>query len=123
MMPERRRYPSDLSDARWELVEPVLTAWRSERRGRGLDIGRPPNHDLRSLLDAVLCVNRTGIPWRYLPHDYPHWNTVYAYFARWQEAGVFDQLNSPLRRQVRRQEGREAEPSATASVIDSQSIK
>ncbi|MFI9781879.1 IS5 family transposase [Streptomyces sp. NPDC051956] len=120
-MSERRRYPSDLSDARWELVEPVLTAWRSERRGRGLDIGRPPDHDLRSLLDAVLYVNRTGIPWRYLPHDYPHWNTVYAYFARWQEEGVFDQLNSLLRRQVRRQEGREDEP--TACVIDSQSIK
>ncbi|MGW0393022.1 IS5 family transposase [Streptomyces sp. NPDC003042] len=120
-MPERRRYPSDLSDARWQLVEPVLTAWRSERRGRGLDIGRPPDHDLRSLLDAVLYVNRTGIPWRYLPHDYPHWHTVYAYFARWQEEGVFDQLNSLLRRQVRRQEGREEEP--TACVIDSQSIK
>ncbi|WP_189112058.1 IS5 family transposase, partial [Streptomyces camponoticapitis] len=120
-MPERRRYPSDLSDARWELVEPVLNAWRAERRGRGLDIGRPPDHDLRSLLDAVLYVNRTGIPWRYLPHDYPHWNTVYAYFARWQEEGVFDQLNSILRRQVRRKEGREDEPSAC--VIDSQSIK
>jgi transposase len=120
-MAERRHYPSDLSDAHWELVEPILTAWRAERRGRGLDIGRPPNHDLRSLLDAILYVNRTGIPWRYLPHDYPHWNTVYAYFARWQAEGVFDQLNSLLRRQVRRQEGREAEPSAC--VIDSQSIK
>ncbi|MEU4360029.1 transposase [Streptomyces virginiae] len=120
-MSERRRYPSDLSHARWELVEPVLTAWRAERRGRGLHIGRPPDQDLRSLLDAVLYVNRTGIPWRYLPHDYPHWNTVYAYFAWWQEEGVFDQLNSLLRRQVRRQEGREEEP--TACVIDSQSIK
>ncbi|WP_329125119.1 IS5 family transposase [Streptomyces sp. NBC_01353] len=120
-MPERRRYPSDLSDACGELVEPVLTAWRSERRGRGLDIGRPPDHDLRSLPDALLYVNRTGIPWRYLPHDYPHWNTVYAYFARWQAEGVFDLLNSLLRRQVRRQEGREEEP--TACVIDSQSIK
>ncbi|MEU7731300.1 IS5 family transposase [Streptomyces sp. NPDC040724] len=120
-MPERRRNPSARSAARWERVAPVLTAWRSERRGRGLDIGRPPDHDLRSLLDAVLYVNRTGIPWRYLPHDYPHWNTVYAYFARWQEEGVFDQLNTLLRRQVRRQEGREEEP--TACVIDSQSIK
>ncbi|MFE5681479.1 transposase, partial [Streptomyces erythrochromogenes] len=119
-MPGRRRYPSDLSDARRELVEPVLTTWRSERRGRGLDIGRPPDHDLHSLLDAVLYVNRTGFPWRYyLPHGYPHWNTVYAYFA--QEEGVFDQLNSLLRRQVRRQEGREEEP--TARIIDSQSIK
>lgn len=63
-VPERRRYLSDLSDARWELVDPVLTAWRAERRGRGVDIGRPPDHDLRNLLDAVLYVNRTGIPWR-----------------------------------------------------------
>jgi transposase len=83
---ERRRYLSDLSDARWELVEPVLTAWRAERRGRGLDIGRPPDHDLRSLLDTILYVNRTGIPWRYLRHDYPHWNTAYAYLARRQES-------------------------------------
>ena len=56
-----------------------------------------------------------------MPNDYPHWDTVYAYFAGWQEEGVFDQLNSLLRRQVRRQEGREEEP--TACVIDSQSIK
>lgn len=63
-VPECRRYLSDLSDARWELVDPVLTAWRAERRGRGVDIGRPPDHDLRNLLDAVLYVNRTGIPWR-----------------------------------------------------------
>ncbi|MFD2119838.1 transposase [Streptomyces cirratus] len=64
-MPERRRYPSDLSDARWELVESVLTAWRS-RPGH-----RPATrHDLRSLLDAVLYVNWTWLPWRCLPHDY-----------------------------------------------------
>ena len=66
-------------------------------------------------------MNHTGIPWHYLPHDYPHWNTVYAYFARWQAEGVFDQLNSLLCRQVRRQDGREAEPGAC--VIDSQGIK
>ncbi|MGY3676853.1 transposase [Streptomyces sp. TE33382] len=64
---------------------------------------------------------RTGIPWRYLPHDYPHRNTVCTYSARWQEEGVFDQLNSLLGRQVHRQEGRGDEP--TACVIDSQSIK
>ncbi|MER6440257.1 transposase [Streptomyces sp. NPDC001185] len=54
-----------MSDVRWELVQPVLTARRSECRGRGVDIGRPPDHDRRSLLDAVPCVNRTGIPWCY----------------------------------------------------------
>ncbi len=68
-MTPHRGYPSDLSDARWQLIEPVLTAWRAERRGRGLDIGRPPEHDLRSLMNAVLYVDRTGIPWRYRPRS------------------------------------------------------
>lgn len=99
----------------------MLAAWREERRGRSLDIGRPPEHGLRILLDAILYVNRTGIPWRYLPHDYPPWPTVYAYFARWQAEGVFDHLNGLLRGKVRQAEGRDAEP--TAYVIDSQSIK
>lgn len=70
-MTPRGGYPSDLSDARWALIEPVLTAWRAERRGRGLEIGRPPDHDMRSLMNVVLYVDRTGIPWRYLPHDFP----------------------------------------------------
>ncbi|WP_369243590.1 transposase [Streptomyces sp. R41] len=95
-MPERRRYPSDLSDARWELIEPVLTAWWSERRGRGLDIGWPPDHDLRSLLDVVLYVNRTGIPGA-TSRTTTYWNSVYAYFARWQEEGPAD-TGDPRRR-------------------------
>ncbi len=75
-MSEQRPYPSDLSDARWHLIEPVLSAWRAERRGRGLDIGRPCEHDLRTIMNAILYVDRTGIPWRYLPHEYPPfmWN-------------------------------------------------
>ncbi|MGW6217435.1 transposase [Streptomyces sp. NPDC055109] len=78
-MAKRRPYPSDLSDARWELVEPVLARWCFERRGRALDFGWPPEHDLRDMMDAIL--DRTGDQWRYLPHDFPHWNTVYGYFA------------------------------------------
>nr|BFD96304.1 IS5-like element ISSco3 family transposase [Kitasatospora sp. Xyl93] len=120
-MTSRKPYPSDLSDARWALVEPVLTAWRAERRGRALDIGRPPEHDLRDILDAILYVDRTGIPWRYLPHEYPPWATVYGYFAKWQRDGVFEQLSGLLRRRVRTAGGRTAEPSAC--VIDAQSVK
>ncbi|MFD0526126.1 IS5 family transposase [Kitasatospora arboriphila] len=120
-MTDRRPYPSDLSDARWALVEPTLTAWRRERTARALAFGRPPEHELRDLLDAILYVDRTGIPWRYLPHDYPPWETVYAYFARWQKEGVFEQLNGLLRRLVRTREGRSPEP--TACIIDSQSVK
>ncbi|MCX5008516.1 transposase [Streptomyces sp. NBC_00638] len=63
-MTRQRPYPSDLSDAGWELIGPILTTWRVERRGRGLDIGRPPEHDLRRLVDAILYVDRTGIAWR-----------------------------------------------------------
>ncbi len=69
---------------------------------------------------GLLYVARTGIPWRYLPHDYPHWNTVYHYFARWEQDGIFEQLNALLRRRVREDEGRTPEP--TAMVIDAQSI-
>ncbi|WP_353940130.1 IS5 family transposase [Streptomyces sp. HUAS MG91] len=115
------RYPNDLSDQRWALIEPVLTAWRAERRRHALDIGRPPEHDLRQILNAILYVDRTGIAWRYLPHDFPPWNTVYGYFARWQRDGVFAQLTGVLRRPVRAREGRDAEPSAC--VLDSQTIK
>lgn len=120
-MADRRAYPSDLSDARWELIEPVLTAWRFERRGRALDFGRPPEHDLREIMNAILYVDRTGVQWRYLPHDLPNWNTVYGYFAKWQADGIFAQLNGLLRELVRQQEGRNAKPSAC--VIDAQSVK
>lgn len=120
-MTRHRPYPSDLSDARWELLEPALSAWRADRRGKGLDIGRPPRHDLRRIMDAILYVDRTGIPWRYLPHDFAPWETVYGYFAAWQKDGVFTQLSDLLRHLVREAEGRNAEP--TACVIDAQSVK
>ncbi|WP_371658440.1 IS5 family transposase [Streptomyces sp. NBC_00280] len=120
-MTPHRPYPSDLSDARWALIEPVLTFWRDQRRARALDIGRPPEHDLRQIMNAILYVDRTGIPWRYLPHDFPPWATVYGYFAKWQQDGVFEQLTGLLRRLVREAEGRGPEPSAC--VLDSQTIK
>ncbi|GGV48297.1 hypothetical protein GCM10010495_77620 [Kitasatospora herbaricolor] len=76
IMTDRRPYPSDLSDARWALVELTLTTWRQARTARALAFGRPPEHELRDLPDAILYVDRTGILWRYLPHDYPPllWN-------------------------------------------------
>ncbi|MGI5136523.1 MULTISPECIES: IS5 family transposase [unclassified Streptomyces] len=120
-MSERRPYPSDLSDARWELIEPVPSAWRSERRRHALDISRPPEHELREIMDAILYVDRTGVQWRYLPHDFPPWEGVYGYFAKWQKDGVFGQLNGLLRELVRQKEGRNANPSAC--VIDAQSVK
>jgi transposase len=85
---KQRPYPSDLPDARWELLEPTLTARRAERRGKGLDIGAAararsaPDHGRR-----ILCVDRTGVPWRYLPPDFAPWKTVHGYFAAWQKDG------------------------------------
>lgn len=85
-MSERKPYPSDLSDARWALIEPTLTAWRKARLDRR-PTGQPAKVDLRDVFNAILYVNRTGIPWKYLPHDFPNHGTVYAYYAAWRDEG------------------------------------
>src|SRR5712691_5859609 len=68
-MTSRRLYRTDLSDARWALIEPVLSAWRAARAEAGLGLSAPV-HDLREIVNAILYVNRTGIAWEYLPHDF-----------------------------------------------------
>lgn len=108
-----RRYPSDLTDAEWALIEPLLPPPRTG--------GRPEKHSRRDIVDAILYVVRTGCAWRQLPFDYPPWQTVYWYFVRWEQAKVTEQILSVLRRRVRAQQGRAAEPSA--GIIDSQSVK
>lgn len=70
-----------------------------------LGSGRYAEVDLREIINAILYVDRTGVQWRSLPHDFPHWNTVYGYFANWQKGGIFAQLNGLLRELVRGQEG------------------
>jgi transposase len=107
------RYPSDLTDAEWVLVEPLLPL-----PGEG---GRPEKHPRRDVVDAILYVVRTGCAWRALPADFPPWQTVYWYFARWEEQRVTLRLLDALRQQVRLADGRAAEPSA--GIIDSQSVK
>ncbi|MFD6315824.1 IS5 family transposase [Streptomyces nigra] len=119
-MSERKPYPSDLSDVRWALIEPTLTAWRKARLDRR-PTGQPAKVDLRDAFNAILYVNRTGIPWKYLPHDFPNHGTVYAYYAAWRDEGIFAQINYDLTGLARVKEGRQPEP--TASVIDTQSVK
>jgi transposase len=102
---KRKPYPSDLSDARWALIEPTLTAWRKARLDRR-PTGRPAKVDLRDAFDALLYVNRTGIPWKYLPHDFPNHATVYAYYAAWRDEGILIQLNYDLTGLARVKEGR-----------------
>jgi transposase len=119
-MTTRRAYPSDLSDARWALIEPRLSAWRQARTDAGVG-GRTASHDLREVFNALLYLNRTGIAWRYLPHDFPPYQTVYGYFAAWTRDGVFDGLSYDLTALARRSAGRTEEPSAC--IVDTQSVK
>ena len=109
----RQAYSSDLTDAQWELLEPLIPQPSLN--------GRPPIVERREIMNAILYVLRSGCPWRLLSHEFPKWQTVYYYFRRWQREGVWDQILQRLRMQVRQKQGREPEPSA--AVIDSQSIK
>ena len=120
VMTSRRAYRSDLSDARWALAEPVLAAWRAARAEAGLGLSEPV-HDLREIVNAILYVNRTGIAWEYLPHDFPPFKTVYDYYAKWEADGTTEVIHDELRRTVRKAAGRSAEPSA--AILDAQSIR
>jgi transposase len=119
-MTPRSAYPSDISDARWALIEPVLGEWRNDRLDRR-PTGKPAPTELRDIFNAILYLNRTGIPWKYLPHDFPPHGTVYSYFAAWRDEGIFARLGYELTGLARVKEGRSPEP--TAAIIDTQSIK
>src|SRR5216684_9332698 len=99
-MSPRRAYRTDLSDARWALIEPILAAWRAARAEAGLGLSEPV-HDLREIVDAILYVNRTGCAWEYLPHDFPPFKTVYGYFAAWRDDGTTERIHDVLRRRLR----------------------
>jgi transposase len=90
---ERRVYPSDVTDAEWAILEPLIPAVKPG--GRSEEIER------REIVNGILYVLRSGCPWRLLPHDLPNWSTVYWYFRQWKRAGILEQVNAALRRQVR----------------------
>jgi transposase len=116
----RRAYATDLSDARWALIEPVLSAWRAERAAAGLGLSEPV-HDLREVVNAIIYVNRAGCAWHLLPHDFPPHQTVYGYFAQWAKDGTTQGIHDLLRAKVRQQAGRAVEP--TAAIIDARVVK
>jgi putative transposase len=109
----RKRYPTDLTDKQWELLEPLIPA---SKWG-----GRPREVDIREVVNALLYVNRTGCQWEFLPHDFPPHGTVYWYFQQWRDDGTWELIHDTLREKVRRAEGRD--PSPSAGVLDSQSVK
>jgi putative transposase len=108
----KHRYPSDLTDAQWTLLEPLLN----------LDPDEPARvYSIRDILDAIFYLNRTGCAWRYLPSDLPPWQNVQYYFYKWTDDGTWEQLNTTLRKLVRVAAGKKPEP--TAGSIDAQSVK
>jgi transposase len=119
-MVSRRAYPTDLSDARWVLIEPVLSAWRQARAEAGLGLSEPV-HELREIVNAILYVNRAGCAWQLLPHDFPPYKTVYDYYAKWEADGTTRAIHDLLRVKVREQAGRAGEP--TAAIIDARVVK
>lgn len=105
-------YPSDLTDAQWELIAPMV----APRPG-----GRPAAHCRRRIVDAILYLARTGCAWRQLPHDFAPWETVYWYFQIWYNDGVVDRIHDALRANVRDRAGRD--PMASAGIVDAQAVK
>ena len=112
-MDARKAYPSDLTDAEWEILEPLIPAISEE----AVNV----KYTRREIVNGILYVLRSGCPWRLMPHDLPAWGTVYDYFRTWRIAGIWDEALEALRKQERQAQGRDEEPSA--AVIDSQSIK
>ncbi len=109
----KRTYPTDLTDAEWEHIEPFVPPPKCR--------GRQRIHSPREILNAVFYILRSGCPWRLLPREYPLWKTVYHYFRQWRINGTFEQLNAVLRESLRICLGRNPQPSA--GIADSQSAK
>jgi putative transposase len=109
----RKRYPSDLTDAQWEIIAPLIPP---AKHG-----GRPRTTDMREVVNTLFYQARTGCQWDYLPHDLLPKTTVWDYFKAWQKDGTFEALLEATRRQIRTEAGRQETPSAAC--IDTQSVK
>lgn len=109
----RKTYSSDVTDAEWAWLAPLIPP---PKRG-----GRPRSVNMREVLNAIFYVVKSGCQWEMLPHDFPAKGTVYEYFNRWRKNGVWERMNTVLREQVRQTQGHAATPSAAS--IDSQSVK
>ena len=109
----RKIYPTDMSDAQWTLIRPLIPPGKSG--------GRPRSIDMRGIINAILYIVRGGVSWRMLPREYGPWQTVYGYFRKFQREGIWLKINGTLCKKVRRKAGKKPTPSA--AIIDSQSVK
>ena len=106
------KYQTDLSDAQWAFLEPMIA--KPSKRGR-------PRGERRSFINAVLYLVKGGIPWRLLPVNFPPWQTVYHVFRQWSVDHTWESINARLRAYVRGAAGKHCRP--TAALLDSQSVK
>jgi putative transposase len=111
--PQRKPYPSDLSDAEWEMLKPLLP------QAKGF--GHPVEVDFREILNGIFYVQRTGCQWEMMPHDLPPYSTVYGYFKKWQRKGVWQKMHDTVRHKLRKKLGREEDSSV--AIADSQTVK
>jgi putative transposase len=109
----RAAYPSDLSDAEWDILKPLIPAARQDVR--------PRKYEMREIINGVRYLQRSGCAWRMLPHDFPPYRAVFYYFRQWRKDGTWERIHDALYRQLRLQIGRQAE--ASAGSVDSQSVK
>jgi putative transposase len=109
------RYPSDLLDEEWEILQPIL------KELEPYTTGRPRTSDLREILNAIFYLNKTGCPWRYLPKDFPSYKLVNYYYNKWTDNRTLEEVNTALRQHLREKKGRNPDP--TGAIIDSQSVK
>jgi len=109
----RKAYPSDVSDDEWAFMAPYLTLMKEDAPQRV--------YALRDLFDGLRYIVRTGVQWRWMPHDLPPWHTVYEQAQRWLKAGVFEQMVHDLRMLLRAIAGRNPQPSA--AILDSRTVQ
>ena len=110
---DKLRYPSDLTDAEWAHIKPLIPP---AKRGGG-----KRRVNIRAVIDGVMYILSTGCQWRYLPKDLPPRSTVHDYLGLWNWDGTLDRIHHALYLKCRKKAGRDASP--TACIIDSQSVK
>jgi transposase len=111
--PQRKPYPSDVSDVEWAFVAPYLALIREDAPQR--------DHSLREVFNALRWLVRTGTSWRLMPHDLPPWPAIFQQTQRWLAAGVFEEIVHDLRMLLRLAAGRSADPSAV--ILDGRTLQ
>lgn len=113
MLSASQKYPSDLTDQQWDLIKDLIPRARTG--------GRPRTTRVRDVINGIFYLNRTGCPWRYLPKEFPPWQTLYDYFSQWVKSGIWKAISHALSYKARELAGKTLTP--RMAIIDAQSVK